>query len=100
MWRDFRSTWYVSSLLSYSSKADVKQDNDGNNPKVRVRRWPGAEKDFNSPGFRFFATVTVGTNPRAQHNRRKNIEKVKAQFAAMDRMEMEEERVAAETAEL
>lgn len=77
-------------LSTSSGKADVKQDKDGNNPKVRVRRWPGAEEDFNSPGFGFFATGTVGTNPRAQYNREQNIEKIKAQFAALERFEDEE----------
>lgn len=42
-------------------RADFMQDTDGMNPKVRVKRWPGAEKERGGPGFGFIGSIRNDT---------------------------------------
>ncbi|PVH73539.1 hypothetical protein DL98DRAFT_659384 [Cadophora sp. DSE1049] len=98
-----RLEWLTDEILMFEGDKSFKRfreyiDKDGNNPKVRVKRWPGAEEDFNAPGFGFIATVKVGTLPSDQARRRANMENIRRQFAAVERMKEEES--AAERVEL
>ncbi|KAK0124640.1 hypothetical protein ONS95_009587 [Cadophora gregata] len=63
-----RLEWLTDEILMFEEEKSVDRfleyiDKDGNNPKVRVKRWAEAEEDFHSPDFGFIATVEVGTLP-------------------------------------
>ncbi|KAL5326535.1 hypothetical protein ACEPPN_004221 [Leptodophora sp. 'Broadleaf-Isolate-01'] len=61
-----RLEWLTDEILLFEGEKSVERywkfiDTDGMNPKVRVKRWPGAEKERGGPGFGFIGSIRNDT---------------------------------------
>ncbi|KAH6719592.1 hypothetical protein BKA61DRAFT_593138 [Leptodontidium sp. MPI-SDFR-AT-0119] len=61
-----RLEWLTDEILLFDGERSVERywkfmDTDGMNPKVRVKPWPGAEKERGGPGFGFIGSIRNDT---------------------------------------